>query len=56
MISLNETRKVPATSAHQPFWRKLLWMIAIWAGSVLTLGVVATVFRLLMMAAGMKPH
>ena len=34
----------------------LLWMGAIWFGSVMTLGVVATGFRALMQAAGMSSH
>ena len=37
-------------------WRRMMWMIAIWAASVLALGVVASVFKLLMAAAGMKSH
>ncbi|MBS7522453.1 DUF2474 domain-containing protein [Serratia ureilytica] len=38
------------------FWKKLMWLVIIWAGSVIALGVVATVFKLLMTAAGMKTH
>ncbi|GAB7196936.1 DUF2474 domain-containing protein [Dickeya oryzae] len=37
-------------------WRRLLWMVILWGTSVLALGVVATVFRLLMTAAGLKTH
>lgn len=29
-----------------PLWKRLAWMAAIWAGSVVALGVVATVIRL----------
>jgi len=36
--------------------QRLLWLLALWAASVLTLGVVATLFRLLMTAAGMRTH
>ncbi|WP_236032216.1 DUF2474 domain-containing protein [Dickeya ananatis] len=31
-------------------------MVMLWGASVLALGVVATVFRLLMTAAGLKTH
>ncbi|MEL4013769.1 DUF2474 domain-containing protein [Dryocola clanedunensis] len=34
--------------------RQLLWMVALWAGSVLALAAVGMVFRLLMNAAGFK--
>ncbi|WP_455428132.1 DUF2474 domain-containing protein [Dryocola sp. LX212] len=34
--------------------RQLLWMVALWAGSVLLLAAVSMVFRLLMNAAGFK--
>lgn len=36
-------------------WPKRLgWLVLIWAGSVLALGVVAMTFRLLMSLAGLK--
>jgi hypothetical protein len=34
--------------------RRVGWLIAIWAGSVLALGAVATLIRWLMHAAGMR--
>ncbi|MCT4705554.1 DUF2474 domain-containing protein [Enterobacteriaceae bacterium H16N7] len=34
--------------------RQLLWMVALWAGSVLALAAVGMLFRLLMNAAGFK--
>ena len=43
-------------SAPQPLWRRVLWMVIIWGGSVLALFVVASLFRLLMNAAGMRSH
>lgn len=42
----------PAAAA--PWWKKAAWMVAIWAGSVLALFAVSSLFRLLMTAAGMK--
>ncbi|WP_072016875.1 DUF2474 domain-containing protein [Erwinia oleae] len=39
-----------------PLWKRLMWLVVIYAGSVLALGVVATLFRLMMTAAGMKSH
>ncbi|HBT0277903.1 TPA: DUF2474 domain-containing protein [Klebsiella pneumoniae] len=36
-------------------WPKhLLWLIALWGGSVLTLATISLLFRLLMTAAGLK--
>ncbi|MBN7121428.1 DUF2474 domain-containing protein [Erwinia billingiae] len=37
-------------------WKRVLWMVAIYAGSVMALGVVAMLFRVMMTAAGMKSH
>ncbi|MFP1724715.1 DUF2474 domain-containing protein [Lonsdalea quercina] len=39
-----------------PFWQRLLWMVLIWSGSILALGVVSLLFRMMMTAAGMKSH
>lgn len=39
---------------HYPTWRRLLWMVAIWGMSVFSLAIVASLFKLLMHAAGMK--
>lgn len=39
-----------------PLWKRLLWLVAIWGGSVLALGCVSMLFRLLMTAAGLKSH
>lgn len=38
------------------FWKKMLWMLLIYGGSVFALFVIASAFRLLMAAAGMKTH
>ncbi len=37
-----------------PYWKKLLWLVVIWSASVLALGAVSMVLRLLMSAAGLK--
>lgn len=42
--------------APSPLWKRIAWLVAIYAGSILALGCVATVFRLLMTAAGMRSH
>ncbi|ELY4573146.1 DUF2474 domain-containing protein [Cronobacter universalis] len=39
-----------------PRWKKLMWLVVIWAASVLALGAVSMVLRLLMSAAGLKAH
>lgn len=44
------------TPPPQPLWKKLLWMIAIWGASVSALFIVASLFRLLMVSAGLKSH
>ncbi|RKQ39582.1 DUF2474 domain-containing protein [Enterobacter sp. R1(2018)] len=36
------------------FSKRLLWLLAIWSGSVLALAVVSMGFKLLMSAAGFK--
>ncbi|HDS1060593.1 MULTISPECIES: DUF2474 domain-containing protein [Pseudomonas] len=40
----------------QPMWRRLTWLVLIWAGSVAALGLFAWLIRLFMMAAGMRSH
>ncbi|MEJ1267008.1 DUF2474 domain-containing protein [Pantoea ananatis] len=42
----NETRS--------PWWKRVLWLVVIYGASVLALGVVATLFRMMMTAAGMR--
>jgi hypothetical protein len=44
-------RRENDTSA--PFWKRLGWLVLIWALSVAALGVAAAALRLLMNAAGM---
>lgn len=41
---------------RQPWWKRVGWLAIIWAGSILALFAVATVFKLLMTAAGMRSH
>ncbi|MDB5842308.1 MAG: hypothetical protein JWQ23_4260 [Herminiimonas sp.] len=43
----------PPAGQHRPFWKKLGWLILIWAASIGALGLVALLIRLLMNAAGM---
>lgn len=49
-------KKTGRQTASQPLWKQLLWMIAIWGASVSALFVVASLFRLLMISAGLKLH
>ncbi|MBC4010493.1 DUF2474 domain-containing protein [Morganella morganii] len=48
------TRAITEPAAAAPWWKKTAWMVTIWAGSVLALFAVSSLFRLLMTAAGMK--
>jgi len=41
---------------NQPVWKRLMWMVIIWGGSVLALALVGMFFRVLMPAAGFKSH
>ncbi len=38
------------------WWKRVLWLVVIYGASILALGVVATLFRVMMTAAGMKSH
>ncbi|MCC8381618.1 MULTISPECIES: DUF2474 domain-containing protein [unclassified Xenorhabdus] len=60
---LNQVKTI--TNLHLPqienrndsrWYKKLGWMITIWLASVLSLGIVATLFKLLMYSAGMRTH
>jgi len=39
-----------------PWYRQLAWLVGIWFGSVLALGAVASLLRLMMQMAGMSSH
>ena len=41
---------------QQPVWKRVLWLAIIWGSSVLALAAVSMLFRILMTAAGFKPH
>ncbi len=41
---------------NQPVWKRLMWMVIIWGGSVLALALVGMFFRVLMTTAGFKSH
>lgn len=38
------------------WYKRLGWLLLIWLGSVVSLGVVASVLKLVMYAAGMRTH
>ncbi|HAF1690111.1 TPA: DUF2474 domain-containing protein [Salmonella enterica] len=60
MKGITETRiKVGSMKNNetQPsVWKRLAWLVIIYGASVLALGVVASLFRMLMSAAGMHTH
>ncbi|AEX54342.1 DUF2474 domain-containing protein [Rahnella aquatilis] len=43
-------------NSKKPFWKRVVWLIIIYTLSVLSLAVVAFLFRMMMTAAGMKSH
>lgn len=51
---LPQTKAITDKPIVSPWWKKIGWMVIIWLGSVLTLFVFSSAFRLLMTAAGMK--
>lgn len=53
-MSSEEKSLMTKATTESSRWKKAGWMLAIWAGSVLALFMVSSVFRLLMTAAGMK--
>ena len=61
-LHLLELLRVPRQSSarggislmHTAWPKRLLWLIALWGGSVLTLAAISLLFRLLMTAAGLK--
>lgn len=44
----------PETVDERPWWKKLGWLVLIWAASVATLAAVAWLIRLVMTAVGMS--
>jgi len=51
MAAREQRRDVQAEP--RPLWRRMVWLVAIWSGSVLALAVVAWLLRLAMNAAGL---
>ena len=39
-----------------PLWKRIGWLLTIWAGSVFVLFIFASLLRMFMTAAGMKSH
>ncbi|WP_145141485.1 DUF2474 domain-containing protein [Pseudomonas duriflava] len=44
----------PNPAEGKPLWKRLGWMLVIWAGSVAALGILSYGLRLFMSAAGLK--
>ena len=49
-------KRMNENTATIPWWKRVGWLVVIWSASVLGLFLVASLFRLLMTAAGMKPE
>lgn len=54
MKNHNETKA--DNDAKAPWWKRVMWLVFIYAASVLALGVVASLFRMMMTAAGMRSN
>lgn len=44
------------TESNPPLRKRLFWMVILWTGSVLALGLLTWLLRLFMTAAGMGSH
>ncbi len=44
---------LPSTAVQRPWLRRIGWLVLIWSGSVLALGIMAALFRILMNLAGL---
>ena len=51
MATIETNQTAPAR-----WYKRLGWLVVIWLGSVVALGVVAGALRMLMLAAGMSSH
>ncbi|MBP2171164.1 hypothetical protein J2125_004356 [Erwinia toletana] len=49
-------QRMTQKNLKQPWWKRVYWMLIIWFGSVLALFIIASLFRALMSAAGLKLH
>jgi hypothetical protein len=49
-----QDKKMAADGEPKPLWQRMSWLVLIWSGSVLALGVVAWLLRLAMNAAGLS--
>ncbi len=47
-------RKPAGEGEPKPLWQRMSWLVLIWSGSVLALGVVAWLLRLAMNAVGLS--
>ena len=45
--------EAPRAGEQKPLWQRMAWLVVIWSASVLALGVVAWLLRLVMSAAGL---
>jgi hypothetical protein len=51
-----ESSHEPDPALKKPVWQRVAWLVAIYAGSVMALGIVAYGMRLFMNAAGLTTH
>lgn len=51
-----QVSKMKDRATPSPWWKRVMWLVIIYGASVLALGVVASLFRMMMNAAGMHTH
>ncbi len=55
-LTMQFIQRMTQKNLKQPWWKRVYWMLIIWFGSVLALFIIASLFRALMSAAGLKLH
>jgi len=53
---MSEKPIVAQSEEKKPLWKRLGWLVVIYAGSIVALGIFAMLIRLFMTAAGMKSY
>ncbi|EOY6967051.1 DUF2474 domain-containing protein [Proteus mirabilis] len=55
-VIISHFLKIKPTKKKARWYQQIGWMIIIWSLSVLSLAIIASLFKLLMYSAGMRTH